>query len=76
MRAGGGAGGECEWECGPPPHTLLVPSARTVDLRHIRDHYYGSHQKLNPYGIVPLAFPDDWTAPHGREAAVFPLPPK
>lgn len=46
---------------------------RSVDLQHIRDHYYGSHRTLNPYGIVPLAFPDDWTAPHGRDTAVFPL---
>lgn len=27
--------------------------AATVDLDHIRDHYYGSHKHLNPSGIVP-----------------------
>jgi glutathionyl-hydroquinone reductase len=27
--------------------------AGTVDLHHIRHHYYGSHRNLNPSGIVP-----------------------
>lgn len=27
--------------------------AGTVDLHHIRHHYYGSHRHLNPSGIVP-----------------------
>jgi putative glutathione S-transferase len=25
----------------------------TVDLDHIRHHYYGSHRHINPSGIVP-----------------------
>ena len=27
--------------------------AMTVDLDHIRHHYYGSHRHINPLGIVP-----------------------
>jgi putative glutathione S-transferase len=27
--------------------------AETVDLDHIRSHYYGSHRHLNPSGIIP-----------------------
>lgn len=27
--------------------------AETVDMHHIRHHYYGSHRRLNPSGIVP-----------------------
>ncbi|MEQ8231072.1 MAG: glutathione S-transferase family protein [Gammaproteobacteria bacterium] len=27
--------------------------ADTVDLRHIKNHYYGSHTTINPTGIVP-----------------------
>lgn len=40
--------------------------ADTVNLDHIRRHYYGSHRKLNPYGIVPAGFDVDLDAPHGR----------
>lgn len=25
----------------------------TVDMDHIKRHYYGSHETLNPYGIIP-----------------------
>jgi glutathionyl-hydroquinone reductase len=28
--------------------------ADTVDFRHIKNHYYGSHPQLNPSGIVPI----------------------
>ena len=27
--------------------------AETVDMRHIKGHYFGSHKSINPYGIVP-----------------------
>lgn len=33
--------------------------ARSVDMNHIKRHYFGSHAKLNPYGIVPRG-PDAW----------------
>ena len=40
--------------------------ARTVDLRHIKAHYYESHLRVNPTGIVPLGPILDFDAPHGR----------
>jgi putative glutathione S-transferase len=40
--------------------------AETVNLAHIKDHYYGSHKQLNPYGIVPVGFEVDLSVPHGR----------
>lgn len=40
--------------------------AETVDLRHIKGHYYGSHRGINPTGIVPLGPAMDWGAPGGR----------
>ena len=42
--------------------------ADTVDLRHICHHYYRSHSRLNPAGIVPGPLPHDWLAPHHRDA--------
>jgi putative glutathione S-transferase len=33
--------------------------AETVDVHHIKLHYYGSHRKMNPTGIVPRG-PVDW----------------
>jgi putative glutathione S-transferase len=38
----------------------------TVDLRHIKGHYYESHPTINPTGIVPLGPILDFRAPHGR----------
>jgi len=40
--------------------------ARTVDLFHIKQHYYGSHESVNPTGIVPIGPEIDWSLPHGR----------
>ncbi len=40
--------------------------ARTVNLAHIKRHYYASHLSLNPFGIVPLGPDQDWLAPHNR----------
>ncbi|MEX0759979.1 MAG: glutathione S-transferase family protein [Tistlia sp.] len=40
--------------------------AETVDLFHIKHHYYGSHGTVNPTGIVPLGPEIDYDAPHGR----------
>ncbi|HEV2736378.1 MAG TPA: glutathione S-transferase family protein [Longimicrobiaceae bacterium] len=36
----------------------------TVDLDHIKRHYYVTHDRLNPSRIVPLGPLVDWTAPH------------
>jgi putative glutathione S-transferase len=40
--------------------------AGTVDFHHIKHHYYGSHESVNPTGIMPQGPLIDWTAPHGR----------
>lgn len=41
--------------------------AETVDVAHIKAHYYGSHTAINPTGIVPRGPDVDYTAPHDRE---------
>lgn len=41
--------------------------AKTVNMAHIKRHYYASHLAINPYGIVPLAHQQDWSLPHNRE---------
>ena len=41
--------------------------AATVNLEHIKRHYYGSHKTVNPTGIVPKGPEIDFAAPHGRE---------
>jgi putative glutathione S-transferase len=41
--------------------------AETVDLHHIKHHYYGSHGTINPTGIVPLGPILDLDTPHGRD---------
>jgi putative glutathione S-transferase len=40
--------------------------AETVNLDHIKRHYYGSHRHINPTGIVPLGPQLDFSAPHDR----------
>ncbi|MFT4940644.1 MAG: putative glutathione S-transferase [Paraglaciecola sp.] len=42
--------------------------AETVDMAHIKTHYYASHQTINPTGIVPLGPEQDFNLAHGREA--------
>jgi putative glutathione S-transferase len=39
----------------------------TVNMEHIRKHYYGSHPSINPYGIIPAGPNIDYNAPHDRE---------
>jgi putative glutathione S-transferase len=41
--------------------------AATVDMDHIKRHYYRTHPTLNPTRIVPLGPAIDLAAPHGRE---------
>jgi putative glutathione S-transferase len=41
--------------------------AATVNMEHIRRHYYESHRTINPTGIVPAGPVLDFHAPHGRE---------
>jgi len=40
--------------------------AETVNLDHIKRHYYGSHRTINPTGIVPIGPLLDFTLPHDR----------
>ncbi|MFT5357164.1 MAG: putative glutathione S-transferase [Polyangiales bacterium] len=40
--------------------------AETVDMVHIKEHYYGSHETINPSRVVPLGPTIDFNAPHGR----------
>jgi glutathionyl-hydroquinone reductase len=40
--------------------------ADTVSIDHIKRHYYASHRKINPTGIVPLGPELNFTAPHDR----------
>lgn len=42
--------------------------AETVDMRHIKHHYYRSHKTINPTGVVPVGPALDLTKPHGRES--------
>ena len=41
--------------------------ATTVDMDHIKRHYYGTHPQINPTRIVPKGPELDFLAPHGRE---------
>jgi putative glutathione S-transferase len=41
--------------------------AETVNLDHIKRHYYGSHKTINPTGVVPKGPALDYDAPHDRE---------
>ncbi len=40
--------------------------AATVNMDHIKRHYYGSQRHVNPTGIVPLGPALDFSAPHDR----------
>jgi putative glutathione S-transferase len=42
--------------------------AATVNMDHIKGHYYESHRTINPTGIVPVGPALDLSAPHRREA--------
>ena len=41
--------------------------AETVNLTHIKWHYYHTHDDINPTRIVPLGPELDFSTPHGRE---------
>ena len=41
--------------------------AGTVNMHHIKHHYYGSHDTINPTRIVPKGPEIDLDAPHGRD---------
>lgn len=41
--------------------------AETVNMLHIKAHYYGSHKTINPSGIVPVGPKVDYSRPHDRD---------
>ncbi len=41
--------------------------AETVDLHHIKHHYYASHETINPTRIVPKGPAIDFALPHDRD---------
>jgi len=40
--------------------------SQTVNLFHIKNHYYQSHTTINPHRIVPIGPAIDYDAPHDR----------
>jgi putative glutathione S-transferase len=45
-----------------------VPSvAETVNMDHIKHHYFASHSSINPTGVVPKGPEIDFMVAHGRE---------
>ncbi len=42
-------------------------AAETCSMDHTREHYYTSHEDLNPKGIVPAGPHPDFSAPHDRD---------
>jgi putative glutathione S-transferase len=41
--------------------------SETVNMDHIKTHYFASHRSINPTGIVPRGPDIDFLAPHERE---------
>jgi glutathionyl-hydroquinone reductase len=42
--------------------------AATVNMEHIKRHYYESHRTINPTGVVPVGPSSDFWEHHGRDA--------
>jgi putative glutathione S-transferase len=40
--------------------------AETVHMDHIKNHYYQSHDSINPTGVVPVGPELDFDRPHNR----------
>ncbi len=40
--------------------------AETINMHHIKQHYYGSHKSINPAGVVPAGPVLDYSEPHYR----------
>jgi putative glutathione S-transferase len=41
--------------------------AETVDMDHIKEHYYTTHPDVSPKRIVPMGPEPDFAVPHGRD---------
>ncbi|KAF6136847.1 hypothetical protein GIB67_043236, partial [Kingdonia uniflora] len=39
----------------------------TVNMEHIKKHYYGSHPSINPFGIIPTGPNVDYSSTHDRQ---------
>ncbi|KAF3450009.1 hypothetical protein FNV43_RR06088 [Rhamnella rubrinervis] len=39
----------------------------TVNMEHIKRHYYRSHPSINPFGIIPQGPNIDYSSPHDRD---------
>lgn len=39
----------------------------TVNMYHIKHHYYGSHPSINKFGIIPVGQKIDYTTKHDRD---------
>ena len=44
--------------------------AQTINIDYTKAHYYGSHETINPTGIIPKGPSLDFTRPHHREKLV------
>jgi len=40
--------------------------SETLNMAHIKRHYYASHLAINPYGVVPMGHEQNWTLAHNR----------
>jgi putative glutathione S-transferase len=45
----------------------------TVNMHHIKHHYYGSHESINPTRIVPMGPTINFNTPHHRNTSLTPL---
>jgi putative glutathione S-transferase len=41
--------------------------AETVNMQHIKKHYYGSHETINPTRVIPVGPYIDYSKPHSRD---------
>ncbi len=41
--------------------------AETVNMTHIKNHYYVSHKTINPTGVMPIGPEIDFSKPHDRD---------
>mmetsp|Transcript_47781 Transcript_47781/g.87855 ORF Transcript_47781/g.87855 Transcript_47781/m.87855 type:complete len:178 (-) Transcript_47781:195-728(-) len=39
---------------------------KTVNMKHIKNHYFSAHPALNTYAVVPAGRTVDFSAPHSR----------
>jgi len=52
---------------GLPARSLPTTRHRRVNFDHIKQHYYYSHESINPTRIVPKGPEMEFSTPHDRE---------